>query len=195
MFSTGIVRGPWPDGPLAPVDETFQDVVLDTPGIQHLFRVNPTVGREVVLAALIESPHEEHWGGSWLQDRELELVSRHKWHPALYTQGPFLLCLRENFAEGLELIMRLVDFATARAREFAEQEQKKWHAQALADGHAEAEADHAMATASVCSLMILRDGSDVLTFDGDAMVYGWSSGLGNPPDAVEASQGRIGGLA
>lgn len=185
MFSTGIVRGPWPDGPLAPVDETFQDVVLDTLGIQHLFRVHPTVAREVVLAVLIEPPHEEHWGSSWLHDRELEFVRRHKWHPALYTQGPFLACLWENFTEGLELIMRLVDFATARASECSEQEQRGRHAQEVAGGHEEAEVDQAMAP--VHGLALLSDGSDVLTFDGDAMVYGWSSGLGNPPDAVEAS--------
>lgn len=187
MSSTGIMRGPWPDGPLARVDKTFQDVVLDTPVILHLFRVRPTVAREVVLAALIKPPHEEYWGSSRLHERELDLVRPHKWHPALYTQGPFLVCLRDNFAEGLELIMRLVDFATARAGERAEQERREWRAQAVADGHTEAEIDQAMAAAPARSLTLLSEGSNALTFEGDATVYGWSSGLGNPPDAVEAS--------
>lgn len=187
MFSTGIMRGPWPEGPLDRVDQAFQDVVLDTSAIQHLYRVRPTVVREVVLATLIEPPREEHWGASRLHDRELDLVRRLKWHPALYTQGPFLACLRGNFSEGLELIMQLVDFATARAGERAEQERREWRARAIADGHPEAEVDRMMAAAPVRRLQLHDGTSTVLTFEGDATVYGWSSGLGNPPDAIEAS--------
>lgn len=187
MFSTGGMRGPRPDGPLARVDEAFQDVVLDTPAIQHLYRVRPTVAREVVLATLIEPPREEYWGSGGVHERELDLVNRHKWHPALYTQGPFLACLRGNFAEGLELIMQLVDFAAARAGERAERERREWRARAIADGHTEAEVDQAMATAPVPRLLLHDGGSTILTFQGDATVYGWSSGLGNPPDAVEVS--------
>lgn len=187
MFSTGVMRGPWPDGPLARVDEAFQEVVLDTSAIQHLYRERPIIAREVILAALIEAPQEDYWGAGRLHEHELDLVSRHKWHPALYTQGPFLVCLRDNFAEGLELIMRLVDFATERAGEHAEQERREWRSQAVADGHTEAEVDRAMAGAPARGLSLLIEGSSVLKFEGDATVYGWSSGLGNPPDAIEAS--------
>ncbi|MCU0654256.1 MAG: hypothetical protein MUF64_02880 [Polyangiaceae bacterium] len=187
MFSTGVIRGPWPDGPLACVDEEFQNVVLDTPAILHLYRVNSAVAREVILAALIEAPSEEYWGESRLHDREFYLVSRHKWHPALYTQGPFLGCLRENFPEGLELIMRLLDFATERASERAELQRREWRAQAIADGHSEADVDLAMTAAPRRRLALWSDGTDALIFEGDALMYGWSSGLGNPPDAVEAA--------
>lgn len=187
MFSTGIMRGPWPNGPLARIDETFQDVVLDTPSIKYLFEVRPTVAREIVLATLIEPPREEYWGASGLHERELDLVSRHKWHPALYTQGPFLGCLRANFVEGLELIMQLVDFATSRAVERAEKERRAWRARAIADGRTEAEVDQAMTAAPAYRLLLLDDVSNVLTFEGDAIIYGWSSGSGSPPDAIEAS--------
>jgi hypothetical protein len=185
MFSTGIVRGPWPDGPLARIDVAFQSIVLDTNLIQPLYRERPMIAREVILAALIDGPHEEYWGSSRLYERELDLVSRHKWQPALYTQGPFLMCLRQNFAEGLELVMRLVDFATARAVERAEQERSELRSQALADGHAEAEVDLVMAAAPARGLSLLNEDSNVLRFEGDATIYGWSSGLGNPPNAVE----------
>ncbi len=186
-YSTGIVRGPWPDGPLSRVDEAFQSVVLDSPAIQHLFGIRPLIAREVILASLIEGPREEYWGDSGWHERELDLVDRHKWHPALYTQGPFLACLRENFAEGLELIMRLVDFATARAGEHAEQELRESHAGAVADGVTAAAFDRAMEDASARTLALLGKDANIQTFDGDASVYAWSSGLGNPPDAIEAS--------
>ena len=187
LFGTGIMRGPWPDGPLARVDDEFQSVVLDSASIRELYRVRPTIAREVILTTLIEAPYEERWGGSRLHERELDLVSRHKWLPALYTQGPFLVCLRDNFAEGLELVMRLVDFATARANECATQELREWRARVIADGHSEAEADQAVSAAPAWRLLLHRGGADVLTFEGDASVYGWGSGLGNPPDAIEAA--------
>jgi len=187
IFSTGTMRGPWPDGPLARVDDEFQNVVLDSPSIQHLYRVRPTIALEVILATLIEAPYEVYWGGSRLHERELDLVSRHKWHPALYTQGPFLVCLRETFAEGLELIMRLLDFVTARASERAAQDLSEWRARAIADGHSETEVDQAMTASPPRRLLLHGSDTEVLIFEGDATVYGWSSGLGNPPDAIEAA--------
>jgi hypothetical protein len=186
-FSTGVMRGPWPDGPLARVDGEFQSVVLDGLSIRELYRVRPSTAREVILATLIEAPYEEYWGRSWMHERELDLVSRHEWNPALYTQGPFLVCLRDNFAEGLELIMRLLDFATARASECATRELREWRARAIADGHSEAEVDKAMPATPAWRLLLHGSGTDVLTFEGDATIYGWSSGLGNPPDAIEAA--------
>ncbi len=109
LFGTGVMRGPWPDGPLARVDDDFQHVILDEPGVEHLCRVRPAEAREVILATLIEAPHEVHWGGSRMTERELGLGHR-DWHPYLFTHGPFLRCLRVDFVEGLELIMRLVEF-------------------------------------------------------------------------------------
>ena len=187
IFSTGVIQGPWPDGPLARVDVAFQRIVLDTQAIEHLYRERPTIAREVILAALIDAPRVEYWGGNRLYERELSLVSRHTWHPALYTQGPFLMCLRQNFSEGLELVMRLVDFATARAGERAVQERRELHSQALADGHAESEVDLAMASAPASGLSLLNEGSNDLRFEGDKTIYGWSSGLGDPPVVVEVA--------
>lgn len=188
MFSTGVMRGPWSDGPLARVDESFQSVVLDTSAIRHLFRVRPAAAREVILATLIDPPHEESWGSSGLHERrDLDLQSRHKWHPALYTQGPFLVCLRENFGEGLELIMQLVDFATERDGEYSEQSRREWRARAIASGRAEADVDLEVSAVREHRLALLGDDSKILTFAGDAGVYGWSSGHGNPPKAIVAA--------
>ncbi|MCT0200398.1 hypothetical protein KQ313_12000 [Synechococcus sp. CS-1325] len=187
MFSTGIMRGPWPDGPLRRVDEVFQNVILDSLSIQHLYRVRPSIAVEIILATLIEAPYEVRWGGSRLYERELDLVNRHKWQPVLYTQGPFLGCLRMNFAEGLELIMRLLDFATERARERAEQYLSERRARESAEGHNEIEDTLAMAASVPWVLLLKGSATEDLIFQGDESVYGWSSGLGNPPDTIEAA--------
>ena len=95
------MRKPWPDGPRARVDEAFQNVVLETAAVRELCRVRPSIAREVVLATLIEEPREEGWSGHSLRGMDFDVVERHGWLPALYMTGPFLLCLRENFTEGL----------------------------------------------------------------------------------------------
>jgi len=82
---TGVVRGPWPNGPRARVDESFQNVVLDSAAIMDLYRARPAAVREVVLANLIQEPVEEDWNDHWMRRRELAIVNRHKWLPSLYS--------------------------------------------------------------------------------------------------------------
>lgn len=182
----GIMRGPWPDGPLARVDEAFQNVVLEGTAIRDLYRVRPRVAREVVLATLVNAPREEDWDDDWMRLTDLGVVKRYKWLPALYTHGPFLMCLRDNFAEGLELVVRLVEFAAERADEYASRKLKSWRARAIAAGQAEADVDKSLANA-VPRRVLLLDGDRTVTVSGDVSVYGWSAGLGNPPDAVESA--------
>lgn len=192
-FGTGVMRGPWPDGPLAHVDDEFQSVVLDSRSTQHLYRERPAIAREVILATLIEPPYELNWGGRGMRERELDLAHRLEWHPSLFTQGPFLFCLRENFAEGLELIMRLVEFATERSTEYANAELNAWRARALADGRRESEVERA-AKGVPPQRVVLHDGAKELSFAGDAGSYGWSAGITSrqgysplPPAAVASA--------
>ena len=183
---TGVMREPWPDGPRSHVDEGFQNVVLDSAAIFELYRVRPSVAREVVLATLLEEPSEADWSDHWMRRIQLGIVNRHKWFPALYTQGPFFRCLRENFAEGLELIARLVEFAAARANEHVLREANEWRSQAIADGQPEAQADQLL-DSTVFQHVALLDGDRTLLFSGDERIYGWSAGLGNPPEAIKAA--------
>ncbi|MDP1826606.1 MAG: hypothetical protein Q8L48_25270 [Archangium sp.] len=185
LGGTGVMRGPWPDGPLARVDEAFQDVVLETGAVLDLYRERPATAREVVLASLIQGPVEEDWNDGWMHRRELSIVDRNKWLPAFYTQGPFLACLRENFAEGLELVARLVEFAAARERENWQREASAWRARAIAEGQLEEEVDRRMAEPP--RLVVLLDDGGTRAFFGDESTYCWSAGLGSPPDAVEAA--------
>ena len=179
IFGAGIMRGPWPDGPLARVDDDFQNVILEGQSIQHLYRERPGIAREVILAALIEAPYKEYWSSSRLQERDLDLVSRYDWLPTLYTQGPFLVCLRDNFAEGLELIMRLVEFATERSNESANRKLNEWRARATAEGRSDAEIDEVVKGATPQHL-VLYDGTKEMRFSGDTGSYGWSAGLTCP---------------
>jgi len=192
IFAPGVMRGPWPDGPFAHVDNDFQHVVLEGTSIQHLFRVRPQEAREVVLACLVEPPHEVNWGCRHMIERELGLVHLN-WHPSLITQGPFLLCIRINFKEGLELIMRLVEFATERSNECMIRTFNEWRECAVADGKSEAEIEEAVTSASHQRL-VLNDGNQEISFTGDAGSYCWSAGLTSregysplPPSAVETA--------
>ncbi len=179
IFGSGVMRGPWPDGPLARVDDAFESVVLDSGSIRHLYGVRPAVAREVILATLIEAPHEEHWGGSRMHECELGLAHRFKWQPSLFSRGPFLLCLRESFEEGLELVMRLVEFATERSNEYATREVNEWRARAAADGRSPAEIEE-VAKGAPPQHLVLHDGTRELRFIGDAGSYGWSAGVTCP---------------
>jgi hypothetical protein len=192
IFGPSVMRGPWPDGPLTHVDKDFQQVVLESTSIQHLFRVRPQEAREVVLAILVTPPHEVNWGSSQMGERELELVHLN-WHTSLFTKGPFLLCIQVNFEEGLELIMRLVEFATERSNEGMIRKFNEWRECAVADGRSEAEIEEAVKSAPAQHL-VLNDGTQEISFTGDAGSYCWSAGLTSregysplPPPAVETA--------
>lgn len=178
---------PWPDGPRSNVDDAFQDAVLDGGGTIHaLCRVRPDVAREVILACLIEPPREREWGYAGLNGRELDVVTRFRWHPALYIHGPFLGCLRDNFDDGLELIASLVEFATARWLDREENDWAQRRAEAIAQGHSDAEVDEAIRVNRTKELSVGL-GDSARTFVGNDRVYGWSGGLGTPPEAIASS--------
>jgi len=169
------MRGPWTDGPLARVDEDFQHVILEGPSIDRLYRVRPAAAREVILACLLHEPQEVTWASSGMCDRELGLTHRH-WTPSLFTQGPFLLCLQLNFTEGLELIMRLVEFATEQSIEASHSHLNEWRAGAVKEGRSETEIEEAM-RGMLRQCLVLHDGTKELLFSGDAGSYGWSAGV------------------
>ena len=162
----GIVLGPWPDGPHTKVDQALRDAVLEPGSVMHLYRVQPAKAREVILACLIQEPNDSAEGEHPLGRRDLSVNDREQWLPALYTRGPFLGCLKENFAEGLELIARLVDFATAR-----ELEEREANEDCGPTGQP----------------VTLFDGKVSHRIAGNARVYGWSAGLGRPPYAIASA--------
>ena len=97
---------PWQDGPLHKVDSAFRKVCLTTDAILPLIIARPSTAREVLLALLIEEPRVRH--------SELSIACDREWYPPFYTQGPLLFFIRHQPTEGLELILRLVNFETER---------------------------------------------------------------------------------
>jgi hypothetical protein len=183
---SGTPVEPWPDGPRSDVDDEFQSVVLDTPAILPLCRVRPAAAREVILATLIEPPDEDTGHPAWGEARDLDLVNRHSWQLPMYINGPFLGFLNANFAEGLELIARLVDFAASRLSARASRHARDWRAQAEHEGRTPVEIQELVGRTIVPQLVVPLDDSPK-SFEGGPQAYGWSAGLGTPPEAVQAA--------
>jgi hypothetical protein len=170
------------------VDDDFREVVLDTDALMPLIRARPKTACEVALASLIKPPRWFAWSDHWYERTQLDLDKGHRWHPPLYIHEPFLSFLRTNFDEGLELIIRLVNFATERWCFYAEINAREYQAEREAQGDEAGPfgrmmRDELQPPGSV--LVPLAGGDRALL--GDARVYGWSAGLGNPPSAVEAA--------
>ena len=105
---------PWPDGPSERVDEAFRETCLDTPALYPLIVSNPSVAREVLLALMIQEPREPDESFSSALEEDLEVETMHTWFPPFYLRGPFLFFLQNQATEGLDIILRLVNFATER---------------------------------------------------------------------------------
>jgi hypothetical protein len=106
------MRPPSADGPLREVSEGFQSAVMETIALDGLIAVRPEVAREVLLAVCIEEPKPfDFYDRSPLRDH-LGLADWRHGYPAMYWKGPFLRFLQIAPAQGLDAIVRLVNYAT-----------------------------------------------------------------------------------
>jgi hypothetical protein len=111
--SRGPARPPWPDGPSERVNGAFISAVMDTPAFEALIMARPQIAQEVLLAVCIEEPTESR---DYSISRMLDegLANWEDGYPAMYFKGPFLRFLERSPEEGLQTILRLVNFATDR---------------------------------------------------------------------------------
>ncbi|BAQ66972.1 AAA family ATPase [Geminocystis sp. NIES-3709] len=190
LVSNQPISEPWTDGPKRSIDEKFCDVVLETQTILPLIQANPSVAREVILAVLIKARSAHEWDENIITCTELDLKDIHEWSTPLYTFGPFLKFLQTNFDEGLELIGRLVDFASERWLYRTEIDAKKYK-------YREQNQEKNTNINDQFVAPLVKDDSRfpkplILTIDnvehefiGDSRVYGWSFGKGHIlPNAV-----------
>ncbi|MBD2395468.1 AAA family ATPase [Cyanobacterium aponinum FACHB-4101] len=186
LVSNQPIPEPWTDGPKRSIDEKFCDVVLETQTILPLIQANPSVAREVILAVLIKARSVHEWDENIISSRELDLKDIHKWNPPLYTLGPFLIFLQTNFDEGLELIARLIDFATERWLYRTEIDAKKYkYREQNANITDQFVAQLVKDSSRFPEPLILIIDNVEHEFIGDSRVYGWSFGRGDiPPYAV-----------
>jgi hypothetical protein len=152
---------PWPDGPSRCVDSAFQKICLETDALYPLIVSNPSTAREVLLALLIEEPRARALFEPRSSIHEsLGIEDVDEWYPPFYIRGPFLFFLKNQPAEGLEVVLRLVNFATER---WADEWRK-----------------HSNAPPSI--QIRLPDGNRHCI--GDAGVYFWYRDCGNAPHSI-----------
>jgi len=111
----GPIRPPDPDGPTREVAEGFQAAVLDTQALVGLISVRPEIAREVLLAVCIEEPTPtDLYGDDRWMGLDLGLADWRQGYPPMYWKGGFLRFLQTAPKQGLDAIVRLVNYATAR---------------------------------------------------------------------------------
>ncbi len=115
IFSRTKKLKPWKEGPYKhPVSE-FSKLCLTTDALQPVIITDPSKAIEIIMCLLIEvneietmphryEPKYKHCGMTELYDL----------YPPFYTNGPFYFFLNNNFNKGLELIVKLIEFATKR---------------------------------------------------------------------------------
>jgi hypothetical protein len=114
----GPLRAQAADGPREEVSEGFRSAVLETAALTALITPRPEGAREVLLAVCIEEPRPREI----LRDRfsfreDCGLAHWSDGYPAGYWKGPFLSFLQKAPAQGLDAILRLVNYATSRSLE------------------------------------------------------------------------------
>jgi hypothetical protein len=153
------------------VQESFRRVCLTPYALLPLFLADPAAAKEVLLATCILPPHErDPYGGPDL----LEDLETWRWHdgmPPLYFRGPFLSFPQLAPEEGLDVILRLVNFATARWEEWR---LRRLEAPGDAGDAGAADSDPSRDVSGRSVSILLPSGSK--RWRGDARVYGWYRG-------------------
>jgi len=116
----GPMRPPAADGPLRKVSDGFRSAVLKTAALNGLITVRPDVATEVLLAVCIDEPKPSDPYNDRLSPLEtLGLADWQGGYPAIYWKGSFLKFLQDAPRQGLDAIIRLVNYATRRWLEIA----------------------------------------------------------------------------
>jgi len=168
-FREGPLRPPATDGPARGVADGFQQAVLESAALNGLIVSRPRAAREVLLAVCIDEPKpsDRYENRAFPFDR-FGLADWPKGYPAMYWKGPFLQFLHQAPEDGLDAIIRLVNYATARwlesglGREPTDDERKK----------------HGLE---------FELGGKTTSWVGDCNVFGWHRYMDIHGDAVECA--------
>jgi hypothetical protein len=158
------VLPPWPDGPYKRVDDLFQRMCIQENELVPIIMKNPELAKEILLGLIIEEPRRvnPHFANDY-HERELGLKDFQSVIPALPPNGPFLIFLYKHPIQGIDLITRIVDFATERYIENKKKFEKRYPEEGI-DGFLESD--------SVNEVEILISGSPKI-LKGDHKVYYW----------------------
>ncbi|MFI5096986.1 MAG: hypothetical protein ACHQT6_03335 [Candidatus Acidiferrales bacterium] len=150
------------------MSEGFRSAVLDTGALSSLIAIRPAAAGEVLLAVCIDEPKSTDPNGdrSRLFDN-FGLADWRQGYPAYYWKGPFQKFLQTAPEQGLDAIIRLVNYATKRWLEDV-------GARLTEEQRAKYGLEFEFAGKKVCWL-------------GDCNVLGWYRYLPKDGDAVEAA--------
>jgi hypothetical protein len=166
-MSRAPLRAQADDGPDREVSEGFRAAVLDSGALSSLIAVRPEAASEVLLAVCIEEPKPaDTYGDRFSLFADFGLADWQLGYPPFYWKGPFLAFLRGAPQQGLDSIIRLVNYATRRWLEDA-------GAQLTEEQRAKYGLEFQFAGRTVCWL-------------GDGNVFGWHRYLPKDGDALEA---------
>jgi hypothetical protein len=149
----------WPDGPFERVDNSFQKLCLDTNALLRLLNSNPTLGKEILLAVLIDEPDNRYLGMN-RHDDDYSIYNPIGWYPPFFLRGPFLHFMRMHPNEAIELAVRITDFATDRWLE----NDKEIH--------------------KIEQKIIIEYNGTSQNYFGDFYVFGWHKDVGNAPHSL-----------
>lgn len=107
----------WPFGPSRRTSRDFCHAWLNASSAIHIYRNAPEIACEATLGFLLAWPKETLFNRDLYRsdiDRHGFAYEADDMYPPFYSKGPFLAFLRENWKPALELILKLVNFATDR---------------------------------------------------------------------------------
>ena len=110
------VLPPWPDGPYTHVDVLFQKMCVKEYALTPIIIKDPELAKEILLGLIIEEPRKINllYGDTDYSADGYGIIDLHDLQPALPGSGPFSFFLNSHPLEGLNLIIKLVNFATER---------------------------------------------------------------------------------
>jgi len=109
---------PWKIGPKFHKNSAFQEMCMNSDALYPLINENPELASEIILLLLIQPPHRvNRFDRFSISEDGYSMEKEYTWYPPLFTRGPFSYFLNTNFEKGLELILKLVNFATQRWKE------------------------------------------------------------------------------
>ena len=106
---------PWPDGPFKHVDVLFQKMCIRENELTSVIAKKPELAKEILSGLIIEEPRSVHPNYDHdFVERKFGLSDFQGPIPALPRSGPFFVFLHMHPSEGIDLITRIVNFATER---------------------------------------------------------------------------------
>lgn len=117
----------WPDGPRRRTSRDFFHAWFESGATLTLYKKQPAASCEATLAFLLAWPKRQLLPSTFSshgRDTHGFNFEADHMYPPFYHKGPFLLFLRQDWRPALQMIIRLVDFATERYAEWWPYEDK-----------------------------------------------------------------------